>query len=95
MAQEPRVAAADADARQERRRAEEQHNQEIPRLRELQLLERAHVGPDEVDRQQVRQAERAVVQEACEGPPALFTVKACRDESRTTMPTEGGSDVKR
>ena len=83
VAQEPRVAAADPHARQERRRAEEQHNQEIPRLRELQLLERAHVGPDEVDRQQVRQAEGPVVQEAREGPPALLTVKACRDAART------------
>ena len=30
VAQEPRVAAADADARQKRRRAEEQHDEEVP-----------------------------------------------------------------
>ena len=114
MAQEPRVAAADADAGEQRRRAEEQHDEEVPpalasrgrptvrrrrleshghcseRLRELQLLERAHVGPDEVDRQQVRQAEGPVVEEAREGPPALKAVEARRDEARTTMPRDRG-----
>ena len=30
VAQEPRVAAADADAGEERRRAEEQHDEEVP-----------------------------------------------------------------
>ena len=82
MAQEPRVAAADADARQERRRAEEQHHQKVPGLRELQLLERAHVGPDEVDRQQVREAEGPVVEEAREGPPARGEVKRQGNEAR-------------
>jgi hypothetical protein len=151
VAQEPRVAAADADAGEQRRRAEEQHDEEVPpamasrgrptvrrrrrasmrrrrharptvrrrrrepqdaprcrresirrkdtgcgRLRELQLLERAHVGPDEVDRQQVRQAEGPVVEEAREGPPA----RAGRERAMVTRrilakARQGGSDVKR
>ena len=96
VAQEPRVAAADADARQERRRAEEQHHQKVPGLRELQLLERAHVGPDEVDRQQIREAEGPVVEEAREGPPALGEVTRQGNEAHPRKgDREGGSDVKR
>ena len=96
VAQEPRVAAADADAGEQRRRAEEQHDEEVPRLRELQLLERAHVGPDEVDRQQVREAEGPVIQKTREGPPA----RAGRERAMVTWrilakARQGGSDVKR
>ena len=90
VAQEPRVAAADADAGQERRRAEEEHHQEIPGLRELQLLERAHVGPDEVDRQQVRQAEGPVIQKTREGPPARAGRERAMVTRRTTAMTETG-----
>mmetsp|Transcript_9284 Transcript_9284/g.38072 ORF Transcript_9284/g.38072 Transcript_9284/m.38072 type:complete len:294 (-) Transcript_9284:20-901(-) len=69
------VEAGDADAGEQQGGAEAEHDGELPRLLVRQLLERAHVRPHEVDRQQVRHAERAIIQERRRGTPELEAEK--------------------
>mmetsp|Transcript_5844 Transcript_5844/g.21009 ORF Transcript_5844/g.21009 Transcript_5844/m.21009 type:complete len:326 (-) Transcript_5844:11-988(-) len=70
VAQEAR-AHAEARAQEQRACAKAHHHEELPGLGVRQLLQDAHIRPDEVDREQVREAEGPVEEKGREWSPEL------------------------